>query len=145
MDHRLGAGLDKITSGFQTIIGNTGLGRNGIPIFVSAAIIFIGFFSLYFGTPGSSRELGHTRALAWFFSQFFFLAALIVALQGSSLVFIRLVFLVDRMLTRLLICLLLGIATSLGFSVRSQPCLLGHQFTYLRCSIESERSVIKGR
>jgi hypothetical protein len=92
MDHRLGAGLDKITSGFQTIIGNTGLGRNGIPIFVSAAIIFIGFFSLYFGTPGSSRELGHTRALAWFFSQFFFLAALIVALQGSSLLFIRLVF-----------------------------------------------------
>ncbi|KIM88201.1 hypothetical protein PILCRDRAFT_250405 [Piloderma croceum F 1598] len=80
----LGAGLDKITSGFQTIIGNAGLGRNGIQIFVSAAIIFIGFFSLYFGTPGSTRELGHTRALAWFFSQFFFLAALIVALQGIA-------------------------------------------------------------
>jgi hypothetical protein len=83
MGHRLGAGLDKITSGFQTIVGNAGLGRDGVPIFVSAAIIFIGFFSLFFGTPGSTRELGHVRALAWFFSQFFFLAALIVALQGS--------------------------------------------------------------
>jgi hypothetical protein len=82
MGHRLGAGLDKITSGFQTIVGNTGLSRDGIPVFISAAIIFIGFFSLYFGTPGSARELGPARALAWFFSQFFFLAALIVALQG---------------------------------------------------------------
>jgi hypothetical protein len=79
----LGAGLDKITSGFQIIVGNTGLGRDGIPLFISAAIIFIGFFSLYFGTPGSTRELGHRHALAWFFSQFFFLAALIVSLQGS--------------------------------------------------------------
>ena len=85
MGHRLGAGLDKITSGFQTIVGNAGLGRDGVPIFVSAAIIFIGFFSLFFGTPGSTRELGHARALAWFFSQFFFLAALIVALQGPCL------------------------------------------------------------
>jgi hypothetical protein len=75
--------LDKITGGFRLIIGSTGLGRDGIPLFVSAAVIFIGFFSLYFGTPGSTRELGRTRALAWFFSQFFFLAALIVALQGS--------------------------------------------------------------
>ncbi|KIM71618.1 hypothetical protein PILCRDRAFT_751872 [Piloderma croceum F 1598] len=99
----LGAGLDKITSGFQTIVGNAGLGGDGIPILVSAAIIFIGFFSLFFGTPGSTRELGHNRALAWFLSQFFFLAALIVALQG--------------------------IATSLSFSVRSQP-LLGPQSAY---------------
>jgi len=80
----LGAGLDKITSGFQAIVGNTGLGANGIPLFGSAALIFIGYFSLYFGTPGSTRELGHKRALSWLFSQFFFLAALIVTLQGVA-------------------------------------------------------------
>jgi hypothetical protein len=80
--HSLGAGLDKITSGFQAIVGNAGLGPDGVPLFISAAVIFIAFFSLYFGTPGSTRELGNRRALAWFFSQFFFLAALIVALQG---------------------------------------------------------------
>ena len=80
----LGSGLDKITSGFKTIVGNTGLGHDGIPLFIAAAVIFIAFFSLYFGTPGSTRELGNRRALAWLFSQFFFLASLIVALQGLS-------------------------------------------------------------
>ena len=81
----LGAGLDKITSGFRLIVGNSGLGSDGIPIFISAAVIFIGFFSLYFGTPGSTRKSGRGRTLAWFFSHFFFLAALIVALQGHCL------------------------------------------------------------
>lgn len=76
------AGLDKITSGFQAIVGNTGLGKDGIPVFVAAAVIFIGYFSLYFGTPGSTRELSNRRAITWFFCQFFFLAALIVTLQG---------------------------------------------------------------
>ena len=79
----LGSGLDKITSGFQFIVGNTGLGRDGIPIFIAAAAIFIGYFSLYFNTPGSKREIKSKRALSWFFSHFFFLAALIVTLQGS--------------------------------------------------------------
>jgi len=137
----LGAGLDKITSGFQTIVGNTGLGRNGIPLFISAALIFIGFFSLYFGTPGSTRELGHGRALAWFFSQFFFLASLIVALQG----FCSLVLLVgDTVLTQLWICLFSGIATALSFTVRSQPCLLKLQSPYLHDSIESQFSITEG-
>lgn len=79
----LGSGLDKITSGFQYIVGNTGLGSDGIPIFIAAAMIFIGYFSLYFSTPGSKREVRSKRAMSWFFSQFFFLAALIVTLQGS--------------------------------------------------------------
>jgi len=94
----MGAGLDKITSGFQAIVGNSGLGANGIPLFVSAALIFIGFFSLYFGTPGSSRELGHKRALSLLFSQFFFLAALIVTLQGvaTSLSFANLYSTIER-------------------------------------------------
>lgn len=80
----LGSGLDRITSGFKTIVGNTGLGQDGIPLFVATAVIFIGYFSLYFGTPGSTRELGKRRTLLWFFSQFFFLAAMIVTLQGLS-------------------------------------------------------------
>ena len=78
----LGAGLDKITGGFKAIVGNAGLGFDGIPVFVAASVIFLGFFSLYFATPGSKRELGNKRALTWFFSQFFFLSALIVTLQG---------------------------------------------------------------
>jgi len=81
----LGAGLDKITAGFQDIVGNAGLGRDGIPLFISAAVIFIGFFALYAGTPGRKRKnLGDRRVLAWFFSQFFFLASLILALQGIA-------------------------------------------------------------
>ena len=115
----LGAGLDKITNGFQQFVGNTGLGVNGIPLFISAALIFIGFFSLYFGTPGSTRELGRRTALSWFFSQFFFLAALIIALQGSfPLIYLSQYF----MLILSLLCLL-GVATSLSFTVRSLNCV----------------------
>ena len=78
----LGSGLDKITSGFKTIVGNAGLASDGIPIFIATAVAFIGFFSLYFGTPGSTLELGNRRALVWLYSHFFFLAPLIVALEG---------------------------------------------------------------
>ena len=81
----LGAGLDRITGGFQTIVGNAGLGRDGLPLFISAALIFIGFFVLYSEeseSEESEEEVGNRRVLAWFFSQFFVLASLIVALQG---------------------------------------------------------------
>lgn len=120
----LGAGLDKITSGFRLIVGNSGLGSDGIPIFISAAVIFIGFFSLYFGTPGSTRKSGRGRTLAWFFSHFFFLAALIVALQGHCL----LVFAPNIMLIWSPNCLLSGIATSIAFSVRLSTQILWQQF-----------------
>ncbi|KZP30473.1 hypothetical protein FIBSPDRAFT_1038145 [Athelia psychrophila] len=80
----LGAGLDKITGGFKQLVGNAGLGSSGIPIFISAAVIFIGFFSLYFGTPGSNREISNRRALSWLFSQFIFLSALTVTLQAVA-------------------------------------------------------------
>ena len=79
----LGAGLDKITSGFKTIVGNGGLKFDGVPIFIAASIIFIAFFTLYFETPGSSSRLGRKRLLTWLFSQFVFLSALIITLQGS--------------------------------------------------------------
>ncbi|KZP30448.1 hypothetical protein FIBSPDRAFT_108590 [Athelia psychrophila] len=80
----LGAGLDKITGGFKQLVGNAGLGAGGIPVFISAAVIFIGFFSLYFGTPGSNREISNRRALSWLFSQFLFLSALTVTLQAVA-------------------------------------------------------------
>jgi hypothetical protein len=112
--HSLGAGLDKITTGFQAIVGNAGLGRDGIPIFISAAVIFIGLFSVYFGTPGSTRNLGCRRALAWFFSQFFFLSALIVTLQGSCPLSPLDIISTDWIAKPVSI----GIATSLAFSVR---------------------------
>jgi hypothetical protein len=80
----LGGGLDKITTGFQYIIGNTGLAVDGIGLFVSAAVIFISQFSLYFGSPGERRKLKGNRSIAWFFSHFFYLAALIMTLQGVA-------------------------------------------------------------
>lgn len=79
----MGAALDKITGGFKNLVGNAGLGAQGIPVFGAAAVIFIGFFSLFFATPGSNRETSSRRTLAWFFSQFCFLSALIVTLQGE--------------------------------------------------------------
>jgi len=38
--YSLGAGLDRITCRFQEIVGNAGMGRTGIPCFISAAVIF---------------------------------------------------------------------------------------------------------
>jgi len=64
------------------------MGINGIPCFISAAVIFIGFYALYSEESASEaaehdKKIGDRRLLAWSFSQFFVLAALIVALQGS--------------------------------------------------------------
>jgi hypothetical protein len=78
----LGAGLDKITGGFKAIIGNGGLGWDGAPLFLAASVLFIGFFALYFATPGTTSAHGRKRHLTWFFAQFFFFSALIIALQG---------------------------------------------------------------
>ncbi|KAF7976379.1 hypothetical protein HWV62_6951 [Athelia sp. TMB] len=88
----MGAALDKITGGFKNLVGNAGLGAQGIPVFGAAAVIFIGFFSLFFATPGSNRETSSRRTLAWFFSQFCFLSALIVTLQAvaNSISFVNL-------------------------------------------------------
>ena len=79
----LGAGLDKITGGFKSVVGNGGLKSDGVPIFIASSVIFIALFSLYFQTPGSSDRLGRKRLLTWFFSHFLFFSALIITLQGS--------------------------------------------------------------
>ena len=79
----LGGGLDKITNGFQYIVGNVALGLKSAAVIFSAAIIFILLFSLYFGTNAGNR-LRSRRALALFFFNFFYLCALIVTLQGIA-------------------------------------------------------------
>lgn len=80
----LGGGLDKITTGFHYIIGNTGLGWDGIGLFFSAAVIFVSQFSLYFGSPCGNQKLTGHRSTAWFLSHFFYLSALIMTLQGVA-------------------------------------------------------------
>jgi low temperature requirement protein LtrA len=106
----LGGGLDKITRGFQQIVGNTQLGSGDYRLFLSTAVIFIVMFLLYFGSTGGSRELGSQRALAWFFVHIFYLSALIITLQGM--------FLVLHFTQPLTLLLCTGIATSLSFTVR---------------------------
>ncbi|KZP30533.1 hypothetical protein FIBSPDRAFT_926382 [Athelia psychrophila] len=80
----LGGGLDKITSGFSAFVGNIGLKVNAIPLFLATAAIFICLFSLYFSTPGSTRELSNRRALIWFMSQGLFLGPLLITLQAIA-------------------------------------------------------------
>jgi len=109
----LGGGLDKITEGFQQIVGNTQLRGSDYALFLSTAVIFIVMFLLYFGSTGGSRELGSQRALAWFFVHIFYLSALIVTLQGMLLDLTAVHFTQPFIL---LLCT--GIATSLSFTVR---------------------------
>lgn len=79
----LGGGLDRITQGFQYIVGNISVGFEGTSLIICAAIIFILLFTLYFGSSEGDK-LGSRRALALFFFQFFYLSALIVTLQGIA-------------------------------------------------------------
>jgi hypothetical protein len=76
------AGLDKITNTFQHIFGNVRFDSKGVAIIFCAVVIFAAQFSLYFGTSEKPRE-SDNRTLAWFFSHFFYLSALIVTLQGE--------------------------------------------------------------
>jgi hypothetical protein len=78
----LGGSLDKITGGLKDLVGNTGMGARGSGLFLSAAIIFFVTFSLYFGSPRGSKELSNQRALAWFFAHIFYVAPVIITLQG---------------------------------------------------------------
>ena len=59
----------------------------GILCFISAAIIFVGFYALYSKESASEvserdGKIDDRRLLAWSFSQFFVLAALVVQQQG---------------------------------------------------------------
>jgi hypothetical protein len=78
----LGGGLDKITGGLKDLVGNTGMGASGSGLFLSAAVIFFVTFSLYFGSPRGSKELSNQRALTWFFAHIFYVAPVIITLQG---------------------------------------------------------------
>ena len=80
----LGGGLDRITTGFQDIVGNTGLGKDGTHLFLSTAVIVLVTFLLYFGSTGGSKKMGNQRALTWFFAHIFYLAAVIITLQGAQ-------------------------------------------------------------
>ena len=76
-------GLDKISTGFQSIVGNSGVGGTaGAGVIFSAAVIFLSEFSLYFGVSKKPKT-SNRRVLTWFFSHFFYLSALILTLQGK--------------------------------------------------------------
>ena len=90
-------GLDKITEGFQLIAGNVSLSKTGVWLTLSAAVIFIAQFSLYFEmrkgnniTKSHRKQTFCRRILAWFFFQFLFNAALIIMLQGEFSAIFRL-------------------------------------------------------
>ena len=79
----LGGGLDKITNGFQYIVGNVSLGFESLGLILCGVIIFTLLFTLYF-SMGEGDELKSRRALATFFFSFFYLSAIIVTLQGIA-------------------------------------------------------------
>lgn len=77
-------GLDKITHGFQYIVGNVSLGERGIGLIFSAAMIFVAQFTLYFTMTENGRDMSNRRILTWFFFHYLYLSALIVTLQGTN-------------------------------------------------------------
>lgn len=79
----LGGGLDKITNGFQYVVGNVAIGFQSTFQIICTAIIFTLLFTLYFGSSKGDK-IESKRALAFFFFQFFYLSALIVLLQGIA-------------------------------------------------------------
>ncbi|KAI5116979.1 hypothetical protein M0805_001590 [Coniferiporia weirii] len=79
----LGGGLDKITNGFQFIVGNVSISYESMGLIVCAAVIFILLFTLYFGMS-KDKDIKSGRALFLFFFHFLYLSALIVTLQGIA-------------------------------------------------------------
>ncbi|THU87391.1 hypothetical protein K435DRAFT_867353 [Dendrothele bispora CBS 962.96] len=79
----LGGGLDKITNGFQFIIGNITFGTESIGLIICGVAAFLLLFTLYFGTP-EPEKVGSYRSISLFFFQFVYLAAIIVTLQGIA-------------------------------------------------------------
>ncbi|KAI5116985.1 hypothetical protein M0805_001594 [Coniferiporia weirii] len=79
----LGGGLDKITNGFQFIVGNVSISFESMGLIICAAVIFILLYTLYFGMSKDDK-ISSRRALFLFFFQFLYLSALIVTLQGIA-------------------------------------------------------------
>lgn len=85
----LGSGLDKITEGFQLIVGNVSIGTTGVGLVLAGAISFITQYSLYF-----EMTKGHTlfrkgakhfrRVLVWFIAHFLYFSSLIIMLQAIA-------------------------------------------------------------
>lgn len=134
----LGGGLDKITKGLQYIVGDTGLGVDGIGLFVSAAVIFISQFSLYFGSSGGKRKLSGNRLIIWFFAHFFYLSALIMTLQGLD------IYLLISLFRKLTFSRLLGVATSLSFSV-GDCAQLTHPILFKQTLLRTSTTLFKGK
>ncbi|KZS89234.1 hypothetical protein SISNIDRAFT_458965 [Sistotremastrum niveocremeum HHB9708] len=83
----LGAGLDRITNKFQYIVGYVGFGPQSVGVIISAGVIIVGIFSLYFGSESNTfrGDRGDHGVLFWFFMHFPFMATLILMLQASAL------------------------------------------------------------
>ncbi|KDQ49926.1 hypothetical protein JAAARDRAFT_613920 [Jaapia argillacea MUCL 33604] len=80
----LGTGLTQITGSFKYVVGAVGFSIREIAVIVSAAIIIIGEFSLYFRNNWKNwSEKSDTRTLLWFFWHYFYLATLILTLQAA--------------------------------------------------------------
>lgn len=85
MHKLINSGLDRITGGFQLIAGNVVLASKGALLIICAGVIFVTQLTLYFNLR--KRQDGrteHFRVLLWFFTNFFYFAALILTLQGTS-------------------------------------------------------------
>ena len=84
----LGGGLDNITKGFHYMVGNLSFGAHRIGVIFCCSLIFILLFTLHFTTiPDLSepkKDERRKRDLAIFFSGFFYLAAVVITLQGVS-------------------------------------------------------------
>jgi len=77
----LGEGLNQITSGFKFVVGAVGFTFQGAGIMISAAIIIISQVSLYFRNNRKPLS-GVNRTYFWFFSQYIYLATVILTLQA---------------------------------------------------------------
>lgn len=85
----LGGGLDKITEGFQLIVGNVTIGSSGTGLVLAGAISFITQFALYFemtkGHTITRKKFGFCRrVLAWLIAHFVYFASLIIMLQAIA-------------------------------------------------------------
>ncbi|KAK7444023.1 hypothetical protein VKT23_015418 [Stygiomarasmius scandens] len=78
----LGNGLDRITNGFQYVVGNFRFTWLSLGVICCAVVIFLLMFSLYFGTSApATHGMSNNRIISGFFFQFFHLSAVIVTLQ----------------------------------------------------------------
>jgi hypothetical protein len=78
----ISTGLDKITRGFQFIAGNVSVGSMGSVSIICAAIIFITLLSSHFTLHKTTTRPSHWQTLTWFITNFLYLSAVILTLQG---------------------------------------------------------------